>query len=257
MRQKFEIEIPDGGHLAKSRNEEGTYRGTILDDETNQIKGQATLIPVDDGDDAPSDENPDPDLDSEMDPEDAVIGGLLVAIGVGAGFVAGKAADHWGDIKDFFRRKFHKPSKDIDAESTNSEVLEDTSSTELSVDHEQAHDSDNASRIKMTNEEHKQHLRRYILSLILAEAEKCRLENADITNDVPDNVARLDFNALRKKVDTILEENPALLKQPMLDRISSLLSEEEFTDIDIQRVLDKASRSGEKSVIDEPDEQIA
>lgn len=65
------------------------------------------------------------------------------------------------------------------------------------------------------------------------------------------------FNALRKKVDTILEENPALLKQPMLDRISSLLSEEEITDIDIQRVLDKASRSGEKSVTDEPDEQIA
>ncbi len=99
MRQKFEIEIPDGGHLAKSRNEEGTYRGMILDDETNQIKGQATLIPVDDEDDASSDENPDPDLDSEMDPEDAVIGGLLVTIGVGAVFVAGKAAyDHWGGI---------------------------------------------------------------------------------------------------------------------------------------------------------------
>ena len=39
--------IPEGTHLAHSNNTEGTFRGAVLDDETNQVCGQAELVEVD------------------------------------------------------------------------------------------------------------------------------------------------------------------------------------------------------------------
>ena len=38
---------PEGTHLASSRNTDGAFRGTYLNDETNQIGGQAELFEVD------------------------------------------------------------------------------------------------------------------------------------------------------------------------------------------------------------------
>lgn len=38
---------PEGTHLASSRNTDGAFRGTHLDDETNQISGQAEFVEVD------------------------------------------------------------------------------------------------------------------------------------------------------------------------------------------------------------------
>ncbi|MFY4659919.1 hypothetical protein ACOVJN_06005 [Scardovia wiggsiae] len=251
MGQKFEVEIPDDGHLAESKDKDETYRGTILDDETNQIKGQATLIPIDDEDDTSFEDDSDSDLDFEADAEGVVIVGLLFTL-AGVAFAAGKAAyDHRDDIKDFFRRKFHKSSDDIDIANTgNEEALEGVPSTELSHNQEQSHDSGEASQFKMTGEEYRQHLCRYFLSLVLAEAEKRRLESADITDDVPDDLTYLDFDAIHKKVNTLFDESPALLEKPMLNRISSLLSGRAIADAEIQRALDDASRSGGKSITD-------
>lgn len=39
--------IPEGTHLAQSNNTEGAFRGAVLDDETNQVCGQAELVEVD------------------------------------------------------------------------------------------------------------------------------------------------------------------------------------------------------------------
>lgn len=39
--------IPEGTHLAHSNNTEGAFRGAVLDDETNQVCGQAELVEVD------------------------------------------------------------------------------------------------------------------------------------------------------------------------------------------------------------------
>lgn len=38
---------PEGTHLASSRNTDGAFRGTYLDDETNQIGGQAEFVEAD------------------------------------------------------------------------------------------------------------------------------------------------------------------------------------------------------------------
>ena len=42
---------PKGTHLASSRNTDGAFRGTYLDDETNQISGQAEFVEVEQDDD--------------------------------------------------------------------------------------------------------------------------------------------------------------------------------------------------------------
>lgn len=43
----YRVTVPKGTHLARSKNTEGAYRGSLLDDETNQICGQAELVEVD------------------------------------------------------------------------------------------------------------------------------------------------------------------------------------------------------------------
>ena len=43
----YHVTVLKGTHLARSKNTEGAYRGSLLDDETNQICGQAELVEVD------------------------------------------------------------------------------------------------------------------------------------------------------------------------------------------------------------------
>ena len=43
----YRVIIPEGTHLAHSKNTEGAFRGALLDDETNQVSGQAELFEVD------------------------------------------------------------------------------------------------------------------------------------------------------------------------------------------------------------------
>ena len=43
----YRVIIPEGTHLAHSNNTEGAFRGAVLDDETNQVRGQAELVEVD------------------------------------------------------------------------------------------------------------------------------------------------------------------------------------------------------------------
>lgn len=43
----YRVIIPEGTHLAHSNNTEGAFRGAVLDDETNQVSGQAELVEVD------------------------------------------------------------------------------------------------------------------------------------------------------------------------------------------------------------------
>jgi len=42
---------PEGSHLASSRSTDGAFRGTYLNDETNQIGGQAEFVEVEQDDD--------------------------------------------------------------------------------------------------------------------------------------------------------------------------------------------------------------
>lgn len=47
----YRAAYPEGTHLASSRNTDGAFRGTYLNDETNQIGGQAEFVEVEQDDD--------------------------------------------------------------------------------------------------------------------------------------------------------------------------------------------------------------
>jgi len=47
MREQFEAIVPDGQHLAMSRDADGAVRGLLFDDKTNRLVGQANLYPID------------------------------------------------------------------------------------------------------------------------------------------------------------------------------------------------------------------
>lgn len=72
---------PEGTHLASSRNIDGAFRGTYLDDETNQISGQAEFVEVEQDDD----EQPE-------DTSDTLAKILVLAAGIALGIVATMAA---------------------------------------------------------------------------------------------------------------------------------------------------------------------
>jgi hypothetical protein len=51
MSKKYRSIIQEGTHLASSKNTDGAYRGSLLDDETNKVVGQAEWEPVEEDDD--------------------------------------------------------------------------------------------------------------------------------------------------------------------------------------------------------------
>ena len=87
---------PKGTHLASSRNTDGAFRGTYLDDETNQISGQAEFVEVEqDDDEQDDDEQDDDEQDDDEQVEnasDALAQIIVLAAGLALGVVATKAA---------------------------------------------------------------------------------------------------------------------------------------------------------------------
>lgn len=51
MSKKYRPIIKEGTHLARSKNSDGTYRGALLDNKTNQVVGQAEWEEVEEDDD--------------------------------------------------------------------------------------------------------------------------------------------------------------------------------------------------------------
>jgi len=75
MGKKYTVKIPDGMHLASSNDTYGAKRGTLLDDNTNKIVGQAEFFECDDD----YDEYDTYDDDTCDDSEGLSLGGALLA----------------------------------------------------------------------------------------------------------------------------------------------------------------------------------
>ena len=82
----YHVTVPKGTHLARSKNTEGAYRGSLLDDETNQICGQAELVEVD----RDEDEETEASGDSSGLIDATIIFGTAI-LSVGATYVAVRA----------------------------------------------------------------------------------------------------------------------------------------------------------------------
>lgn len=81
MSKKYTAKIPPGTHLASSKDTYGAKRGTLLDDYTNEIVGQAEFIEEDDYDD-------DDDYDDYNDDSDTSSLGGIIGAGLALGAIA-------------------------------------------------------------------------------------------------------------------------------------------------------------------------
>jgi len=89
----YRVILPEGTHLARSNNTEGSFRGAVLDDETNQVSGQAELVEVDrDEDDEPSESS---DLSTAITM--LAVAGVSIAGTIFVSAVAPKIKGWWGD----------------------------------------------------------------------------------------------------------------------------------------------------------------
>lgn len=81
--------VPDGAHLAYSKDTNGAYRALLFDNKSNTLLGPPELVEIDDEDDYDSDED-----DSDALPSDADALAFLIVVGIAVGVGVIKATPH-------------------------------------------------------------------------------------------------------------------------------------------------------------------
>jgi len=208
--------IPEGTHLARSNNTEGAFRGAVLDDETNQVSGQAELVEVDRDEDDESNESPDLSTAVAM----LAVAGVSIAGTIFVSAVAPKIKTWWGDtaypslkarLGSLLTQKTQEEQKEIEA-AINSTALAKISSadalTELSTvtaDPE----------FVMSNEEAQQRFATLLFAAALAAYELRTLKNASIADEserqqIQDVLDRFADESVVSLANRVFEDNTAL-----------------------------------------------
>lgn len=208
--------IPEGTHLARSNNTEGAFRGAVLDDETNQVSGQAELVEVDRDEDDESNESPDLSTAVAM----LAVAGVSIAGTIFVSAVAPKIKTWWGDtaslslkekLSSLLTQKTQEEQKEIGA-TVNSTALAKISSadalTELSTvtaDPE----------FVMSNEEAQQRFATLLYAAALAAHELRTLKNASIADEserqqIQDVLDRFADESVVSLANRVFQNNTAL-----------------------------------------------
>lgn len=206
---------PEGTHLASSRNTDGAFRGTYLDDETNQIGGQAEFVEAEQDDDEQSE-----------DASDALARIMVLAAGIAFGIVATKAAPKvksWWQDSAYPSLKYRlsslllkKTEKDVDVKKVESigrpeisleEVSTETFSTEVAV-------ALADTRAVMSSEEAQRRFIAMIIAAAVAAEQFRRLQEAHIEG------GEEEFQKFRKALTDISTE-------PVVDLINKMLETNE------------------------------
>lgn len=227
----------EGTHLAPSKNTEGAVRGSLLDNEKNQVAGQAEWIKVDEseyGYDEPYDYQ-EPRLEKGLSPEAQELA-QLVGEAIAAGttwvlseFVAPRVKfwwkekvapamrEKWDDVKS--KKKFKKTRKGRPVQSTEIAATSKTVSGMISQELDEAYEK---YVHDMTSEESQHELMDiFILSVILA-AKIRKLSNAHIVKDGGPQGEYIEGQEIIQKlsapkyvasINQILENNTLLLEE--------------------------------------------
>lgn len=208
--------IPEGTHLARSNSTEGAFRGAVLDDETNQVSGQAELVEVNREEDDESNESPDLSTAVAM----LAVAGVSIAGTIFVSAVAPKIKTWWGDtaslslkekLSSLLTQKTQEEQKEIEA-AINSTALAKISSadalTELSTvtaDPE----------FVMSNEEAQQRFATLLYAAALAAHELRTLKNASIADDserqqIQDILDRFADESVVSLANRVFQNNTAL-----------------------------------------------
>ena len=211
--------IPEGTHLARSNNTEGAFRGAVLDDETNQVSGQAELVEVDRDEDDETSESSDLSTAVAM----LAVAGVSIAGTIFVSAVAPKIKTWWDDtaypslkarLGSLLTQKTQEEQKEIEA-AINGTALAKISSadalTELSIvtaDPE----------FVMSNEEAQQRFATLLFAAALAAlaAHELRtLKNASIADEserqqIQDVLDRFADESVVSLANRVFEDNTAL-----------------------------------------------
>lgn len=176
--------IPEGTHLARSNNTEGTFRGAVLDNETNQVSGQAELVEVDRDEDDESNESPDLSTAVAM----LAVAGASIASTVFVSAVAPKIKTWWGDtaypslkarLGSLLTQKTQEEQKEIGA-AIDSTALAKIASVDASTELSTAMADPN---FVMSSEEAQQRFSTLLLAAAVAAHELRTLKNASIAGE--------------------------------------------------------------------------
>ena len=208
--------IPEGTHLARSNNTEGAFRGAVLDDETNQVSGQAELVEVDRDEDDESNESPDLSTAVAM----LAVAGVSIA---GTIFVSAHAPKKKTWCRDtaypslkarlgsLLTQKTQEEQKEIEA-AINSTALAKISSadalTELST-------ATADPEFVMSNEETQQRFATLLFAAALAAHEFRTLKNASIADEserqqIQDVLDRFADESVVSLANRVFQNNTAL-----------------------------------------------
>ena len=226
--------IPEGTHLARSNNTEGAFRGAVLDDETNQVSGQAELVEVDRDEDDESSEF------SELSTAVAMlaVAGVSIAGTIVVSAVAPKIKAWWGDtaypslkakLRSLLNQKTQEEQKEIGAAIDSTALAKIASidaSTELST---AMADPDHV----MSNEEAQQRLATLLLAAAVAAHEFRTLKNASIAGES-------ERQQIQELLDKFADESVVSLANRVFDSNAGLAV---VMDAALQRVLGQSGQN--------------
>ena len=226
--------IPEGTHLARSNNTEGAFRGAVLDDETNQVSGQAELVEVDCDEDDETSESSDLSTAVAM----LAVAGVSIAGTIFVSAIAPKIKAWWGDtarpslkakLGSLLNQKTQEEQKEIGAAS-DSTALAKIASVDASTELSTAMADPN---FVMSSEEAQQRLATLLLAAAVAAHELRTLKNASIAGES-------ERQQIQELLDKFADESVVSLANRVFDSNTGLAV---VMDAALQRVLGQSGQN--------------
>ena len=220
--------VPEGTHLARSNNTEGAFRGAVLDDETNQVSGQAELVEVD------RDEGDEPSESSDLNTAITMlaVAGVSIAGTIFVSAVTPKIKAWWRDtaslslnakLSSLLTQKTQEEQKEIGAAIDSTALAKISSADALTELSTVTADPE----FVMSNEEAQQRFATLLYAAALAAHELRTLKNASIAGEP-------ERQQIQELLDKFADESVVSLANRVFDSNGGLAV---VMDAALQRVL--------------------
>lgn len=208
--------IPEGTHLARSNSTEGAFRGAVLDDETNQVSGQAELVEVDRDEDDETSKSSDLSTAITM----LAVAGVSIAGTIFVSAVAPKIKTWWRDtaspsltakLSSLLTQKTQEGQKKIGTTVDSTALVKISSADALTELSTVTADPE----FVMSNEEAQQRFATLLYAAALAAHEFRTLKNLSIADEserqqIQDVLDRFADESVVSLANRVFEDNTAL-----------------------------------------------
>lgn len=208
--------IPEGTHLARSNSTEGAFRGAVLDDETNQVSGQAELVEVDRDEDDETSKSSDLSTAITM----LAVAGVSIAGTIFVSAVAPKIKTWWRDtaspsltakLSSLLTQKTQEGQKKIGTTVDSTALVKISSADALTELSTVTADPE----FVMSNEEAQQRFATLLYAAAFAAHEFRTLKNSSIADEserqqIQDVLDRFADESVVSLANRVFEDNTAL-----------------------------------------------